>query len=286
MKKNLYSNWREDLREVMDDPSAESKTDTSSERSVKDKKVNNKVIINPSMREAFEEIGGVILSLHETDMSTAPSIKDAKLSKKTNVKYDPHMKVMAPTIKSEERLTKQDLEKMQDDKDKKEARKPDNKSEVKEDLGNLQLKRAKEERKIAMIDMRIANERKKVERGKLKKSETSDMDQQSQQVKEVLDMKKDGMGDVVKDFYKSDAPQFKGKSKEKRREMAIAAKLNAEEMSVADQMRVSQEYFKKRASRSPEEKTAEKEKHAKSRARISAMHKRPDPYKARAGESD
>ena len=27
------------------------------------------------------------------------------------------------------------------------------------------------------------------------------------------------MGDVIKDFYKSDAPQFKGKSKKKRREM-------------------------------------------------------------------
>ena len=34
------------------------------------------------------------------------------------------------------------------------------------------------------------------------------------------------MGDVVKDFYKSDAPQFKGKSKAKRRQMAIAAKLS------------------------------------------------------------
>ena len=36
------------------------------------------------------------------------------------------------------------------------------------------------------------------------------------------------MGSVIKDFYKSDAPQFKGRSKEKRREMAIAAKLEAE----------------------------------------------------------
>ena len=50
-----------------------------------------------------------------------------------------------------------------------------------------------------------------------------------QQVAEVLDMKKAGMGDVVKDFYKSDAPQFKGKSKKKRQQMAIAAKLQAEE---------------------------------------------------------
>ena len=37
------------------------------------------------------------------------------------------------------------------------------------------------------------------------------------------------MGDVIKDFYKSDAPQFKGKSKAKKRQMAIAAKLSQEE---------------------------------------------------------
>lgn len=36
-----------------------------------------------------------------------------------------------------------------------------------------------------------------------------------------------GAGEYVKDFYKSDAPQFKGKSKEKRQKMAIAAYLAA-----------------------------------------------------------
>ena len=36
-------------------------------------------------------------------------------------------------------------------------------------------------------------------------------------------------GDYVKDFYKSDAPQFKGKSKKKRRDMAIAAFLSRNE---------------------------------------------------------
>jgi hypothetical protein len=35
----------------------------------------------------------------EADMTGAPSIKDAKPAKKTNVKYDKHMKVMAPTVK-------------------------------------------------------------------------------------------------------------------------------------------------------------------------------------------
>ena len=36
-------------------------------------------------------------------------------------------------------------------------------------------------------------------------------------------------GDYVEDFKKSDAPQFKGKSKKKRQEMAIAAYLDAKE---------------------------------------------------------
>jgi len=43
-----------------------------------------------------------------------------------------------------------------------------------------------------------------------------------------MDMSKASMGDVIKDFKKSDAPQFAGKSDEKRREMAIAAKLQAD----------------------------------------------------------
>jgi hypothetical protein len=38
----------------------------------------------------------------------------------------------------------------------------------------------------------------------------------------------DDMGDWVKDFQKSDAPQFKGKSQKERQKMAIAAKLAAE----------------------------------------------------------
>jgi hypothetical protein len=37
----------------------------------------------------------------------------------------------------------------------------------------------------------------------------------------------DDMDVWIKDFYKSDAPQFKGKSKAKRRQMAVAAKLDA-----------------------------------------------------------
>jgi hypothetical protein len=46
-------------------------------------------------------------------------------------------------------------------------------------------------------------------------------------IQEKINMVKAKMGDVVKDFYKSDAPQFAGRSKSKRRQMAVAAKLGA-----------------------------------------------------------
>ena len=52
---------------------------------------------------------------------------------------------------------------------------------------------------------------------------------------ERLNVAKAKMGDVIKDFQDSDAPQFKGKSDEKRREMAIAAKLSKEEVEQTDE---------------------------------------------------
>ena len=47
---------------------------------------------------------------------------------------------------------------------------------------------------------------------------------------------KGGIGNWIKDFKKSDAPQFKGKSDEKKRDMAIAAYLDAkkEERDVSE----------------------------------------------------
>ena len=44
------------------------------------------------------------------------------------------------------------------------------------------------------------------------------------------------MKKYIKDFTKSDAPQFKGKSKEKKRQMAVAAKLSAENPTNAPMM--------------------------------------------------
>ena len=102
-----HVSWRTELSEYTD-ASPKAKTDEKSREKITEKKVKNKIVINPpqGMTEAIEELGGQILEMVEIEEGDfpkdAPSIKDAKPAKKTNVKYDPHMKVMAPTIKKEE----------------------------------------------------------------------------------------------------------------------------------------------------------------------------------------
>lgn len=51
---------------------------------------------------------------------------------------------------------------------------------------------------------------------------------------EKMNISKTEMGKVIKDFQASDAPQFKGKSKKKRQQMAIAAKLESERKEEMD----------------------------------------------------
>jgi hypothetical protein len=60
--KEGFSNWRQDLSEVMDDIEAEKK--------IKEKKVNNKIIINPEMKEAVEQLGGELIEMVEIDERT------------------------------------------------------------------------------------------------------------------------------------------------------------------------------------------------------------------------
>lgn len=66
-RKNKFSDWREDLIEVVGIPEQEPKTDTGSEKEITEKKIKNKIVINPSMKEAFEEIGGILLEVTELD---------------------------------------------------------------------------------------------------------------------------------------------------------------------------------------------------------------------------
>ena len=80
------------------DQVVEKKDDTYLEPDMKKRQANNE-----RARKEMEKIPGQKNPHFEAaDMSGAPSIKDAKPAKKTKVKYDPHMKVMAPQVEKEE----------------------------------------------------------------------------------------------------------------------------------------------------------------------------------------
>ena len=64
--KESFSNWRQDLSEVM--------SDTESEIKIKEKKVNNKIKINPKLGEAIEEIGEVLFEMTEIEITEEVSI--------------------------------------------------------------------------------------------------------------------------------------------------------------------------------------------------------------------
>ena len=65
IKKESFSNWRHDLIEIADDVPM---TDKEAAKVVKEKKVNNKVVINPKMTEAVASIGGRVISDREVDL--------------------------------------------------------------------------------------------------------------------------------------------------------------------------------------------------------------------------
>jgi len=64
VKKESFSNWRMDLAEVIDTPT----TDTEDLKTVDVKKgIKNKVVINPKLTEAIDEIGGELIEVTEYD---------------------------------------------------------------------------------------------------------------------------------------------------------------------------------------------------------------------------
>ena len=56
------SDWRHDLREIIVTPDKDSK-----EPQIKEKKIKNKIQVNPEFKEAVEEIGGELLTVEEVD---------------------------------------------------------------------------------------------------------------------------------------------------------------------------------------------------------------------------
>jgi hypothetical protein len=84
-------------------------------------------------------------------------------------------------------------------------------------------------------------------------SDDKKVEKNDKKVEEKMDLSKADMGDVIKDFKSSDAPQFKGKSDKKKREMAIAAKLEADR-GVKEQAPVAPVPDKKYIKGTPEHK--------------------------------
>ena len=80
MKKETFSNWRDDLIEVSDTVGSGGVplTDVQAAKKVKEGKVNNKVVINPKLGEAIEQIGGELIEVQE-DMTPKKKKKDDQL---------------------------------------------------------------------------------------------------------------------------------------------------------------------------------------------------------------
>ena len=83
-----YSNWRQELTEVM--------TDKEDDKKVTEKKVKNKIVINPKLGEAVEALGGELLEMVEM-VQPEPEEKekeDPKQKKISQVKKQVLMKKM------------------------------------------------------------------------------------------------------------------------------------------------------------------------------------------------
>jgi len=272
MKKNKFSNWREDLREVVDIPP----NDSGNKREVTEKKVKNKVVINPTMKETFDKLGGTILEVEEIEEGLFGKPKPLGKTKATYggepEKKDKRMSVSAADIKAKtpaaQRLAAGDPrykkigEETVDPETKKQL---DTKKKMmkKQQMLQMQQLRMQQQGKLPMghatmeeteqVDEKFATQygdktklsqsskRKSLGRGSSIKDGAKKTGYESpaefrstekkfseETVNEKMDLAKADMGDVIKDFRKSDAPQFKGKTKEKKRQMAIAAKLEAE----------------------------------------------------------
>ena len=72
------SNWRHDLREII------TTEKDSEEPQIKEKKIKNKIEINPSFKEAVEEIGGELLTVEEVD-NMADDQKKEQQKKKIDI---------------------------------------------------------------------------------------------------------------------------------------------------------------------------------------------------------
>ena len=73
--KESLSNWRKDLREVTSDAEA---VEVDDQPEIKEKKVKNKIKINPEFKEAVKQIGGELLEVKEVDSPDGETKDDNK----------------------------------------------------------------------------------------------------------------------------------------------------------------------------------------------------------------
>ena len=73
-KEGRFSDWRDDLSDLIE---VAPMTDVEMEKKVKEKKVNNKVTINPKMSEAVAQIGGELIAEKEVDVPDTRRTVDA-----------------------------------------------------------------------------------------------------------------------------------------------------------------------------------------------------------------
>jgi len=71
------SDWRHDLREIIVTPDKDSK-----EPQIKEKKIKNKIQVNPEFKEAVEEIGGKLLTVEEVEGDNMADDKKAEQRKR------------------------------------------------------------------------------------------------------------------------------------------------------------------------------------------------------------
>ena len=220
VSKEEVSNWREEFIFEVDEP----ETDTESEKQIKEKKVKNKVVINPPMKEAFEEIGGTILEVVEVEeeMGGASNTQMQNVQRRQlqldRKKLEIRKKLMSQkqTSAADSTVASEEVEHINEMPY----------QVMGSPTGGKEKKIGKPVKSAKYADARAAElaDTHKKTGGKYRSQYVEDVGV----VDEKMNLATADMGDVVKDFYKSDAPQFKGKTKKERQKMAIAAKLTAE----------------------------------------------------------
>ena len=254
------SNWRGELTEYAgvlsgynnygDLDQQHAKTETKAKKEIKEKPVNNKIVINPVVKEAFEEIGAVVLELTEEAVV--------------------------------QELTKEEIEELQRKKDAQEGREPVRQNVEEDDkwiqkaTKNMRKDKPCTGDKFGSKTCPPGSKRYNLAKTFKKMAKESAMNENDNRVAQ-LNVKR---AMVNNQLARAEAQAVKKQKSQK----AMANEMAVESMSVADQMRVSREYFKNRKPKSTEEKKKEDKIKAKNYADNSKN--RPDPYKSRAGESD